>query len=61
MTQPANTFDTYDAVGIREDLSDMIYNVDPDATPFYSKSSKTKAKAVSGFLSTSLNGLLSEK
>ena len=44
MTQPANTFDTYDAVGIREDLSDMIYNVDPDATPFYSKSSKTKAK-----------------
>ena len=44
MAQPANTFDTYDAVGIREDLSDMIYNVDPDATPFYSKSSKTKAK-----------------
>ena len=44
MTQPTNTFDTYDAVGIREDLSDMIYNVDPSETPFYSKSSKTKAK-----------------
>ena len=44
MTQPANTFDTYDAVGIREDLSDMIYNVDPSETPFYSKASKTKAK-----------------
>ena len=44
MAQPANTFDTFDAVGIREDLSDMIYNVDPDATPFYSKSSRTKAK-----------------
>ena len=44
MTQPANTFDTYDAVGIREDLSDMIYSVDPSSTPFYSKSSKTKAK-----------------
>jgi len=44
MAQPANTFDTYDAVGIREDLSDMIYNVDPSDTPFYSKSSKTKAK-----------------
>ncbi len=43
MTQPANTFDTYDAVGIREDLSDMIYNVDPSETPFYSKASKTKA------------------
>ena len=44
MTQPTNTFDTYDAIGIREDLSDMIYNVDPSATPFYSKCSKTKAK-----------------
>ena len=44
MAQPANLFDTYDSVGIREDLSDMIYNVDPSATPFYSKSSKTKAK-----------------
>lgn len=44
MTQPTNLFDTYDAVGIREDLSDMIYNVDPSDTPFYSKSSKTKAK-----------------
>ena len=44
MAQPANLFDTYDSIGIREDLSDMIYNVDPSATPFYSKSSKTKAK-----------------
>ncbi len=44
MAQPANLFDTYDAVGIREDLSDMIYNVDPLDTPFYSKCSKTKAK-----------------
>ena len=44
MAQPANLFDTYDSVGIREDLSDMIYNVDPSATPFYSKCSKTKAK-----------------
>lgn len=44
MAQPANTFDTYDAIGIREDLSDMIYNVDPSDTPFYSKCGKTKAK-----------------
>ena len=44
MTQPANTFDTYDSVGIKTDLSDIIYNVDPDATPFYSKCGKTKAK-----------------
>ena len=44
MTQPANTFDTYDSVGIREDLADVIYNVDPSETPFYSKSAKTKAR-----------------
>ena len=43
MAQPTNTFDSYDAVGIREDLSDMIHNVTPEETPFYSKSRKTKA------------------
>lgn len=45
MAQPTNTFDTYDAVGIREDLSDQIYNVDPFATPLLSKFSKNKASA----------------
>ena len=44
MAQPTNTFDSYDAVGIREDLSDVIYNVSPEETPFYSKSGKTTAK-----------------
>ena len=44
MAQPTNLYDTYDSVGIREDLSDVIYNVDPFDTPFYSKSAKTKAK-----------------
>lgn len=44
MTQPANTFDSYDAVGIKEDLSDVIYNVTPEATPFYSKCRKSSAK-----------------
>jgi hypothetical protein len=29
MTQPTNTFDSYDAVGIREDLEDVIYDVSP--------------------------------
>jgi hypothetical protein len=43
MAQPTNTFDTYDAVGIREDLSDQIYNVDPFETPFLSKIAKVKA------------------
>ena len=44
MAQPTNTFDSFDAVGIREDLSDVIYNVSPEETPFYSKSGKTTAK-----------------
>ena len=44
MAQPSNTFDSYDAVGIREDLSDVIYNVSPEETPFYSKCKKTTAR-----------------
>lgn len=44
MTQPTNTFDSYDSVGIREDLSNVIYNVSPEETPFYSKAKKTSAK-----------------
>jgi len=43
MAQPTNTFDSYDAVGIREDISDVIYNVDPSTTPFFSSSKKVKA------------------
>lgn len=43
MAQPSNTFDTYDAKGIREDLSDIIYNITPDDTPFYSACKKVKA------------------
>lgn len=43
MAQPTNTFDSYDAVGAREDLSDIINNVSPSDTPFYSTASKTKA------------------
>ena len=43
MAQPSNTIDTYDQVGIREDLSDVIHNVDPDETPFYSACAKAKA------------------
>ena len=44
MAQPTNTFDTYDSVGIREDLSDVIHNISPEETPFYSKSAKKAAK-----------------
>lgn len=34
--QPTNTFDSYDAVGNREDLQDKIYMVSPEATPVMS-------------------------
>jgi len=43
MAQPTNTFDSYDAVGIREDLSDKIYDVSPEETPLYTRCKKRKA------------------
>lgn len=36
MAQPAETFDSYDAVGNREDLQDKIYMVSPEKTPIVS-------------------------
>ena len=44
MAQPSNTFDSYDAVGIREDLSDVITNISPEETPFFTKCRKTTAR-----------------
>ena len=43
MAQPSNTFDSYDAVGIREDLQNVIYDVSPEETPFYSSCKKETA------------------
>ena len=43
MAQPTNTFDSYDANGIRESLEDIIYDVSPEETPFYSACKKVKA------------------
>lgn len=40
-----NSFTTYDAAGNREDLSDIIYRVDPTDTPFTSAIAKVKATA----------------
>lgn len=45
MAQPANTFDKYDAVGNREDLSDMIFDVSPSETPILSAIKKGKASS----------------
>ena len=46
MAQPTNTFDTYDSIGEREDLSDVIYNISPTDTPFLSSAAKVQATAV---------------
>jgi hypothetical protein len=40
------TYTKYDAVGQREDLSDVIYNISPTDTPVMSSIGKTKATAV---------------
>jgi len=39
------TYQTYTAIGIREDLSDVIYNISPTETPLMSSIGKTKATA----------------
>ncbi len=43
MAQLANTFDSYDAKGIREDLENVIYDISPEETPFYSSAKKVSA------------------
>ncbi len=46
MALPTNTLATFEAVGNREDLSDVIYRIDPTDTPFMSGIEKAKASAV---------------
>ena len=43
MAQPVNTYDSYDQRGIREDLSDVIFMISPEDTPFLTACEKTKA------------------
>jgi hypothetical protein len=43
MANPVGTFQTYQAVGNREDLSNMIHNISPTDTPFQSMAKKAKA------------------
>ena len=40
------TFTAHSAIGQREDLTDIIYNISPTETPFMSSIGKTKATAV---------------
>lgn len=44
MAAPTNTFTRYDAVGVREDLSDIIYDISPVEVPLLSNIGKKKAK-----------------
>lgn len=44
MASPTNTFTSFDAVGIKEDLQDVIYDISPEETPFYSACAKVKAR-----------------
>jgi hypothetical protein len=46
MSLPTNTLATYAAIGNREDLSDVIYRIDPTDTPFISGIEREKATAV---------------
>lgn len=43
MTAPlTNTFQQFQAIGVREDLSDIIYNVSPTETPFLANAGRGK-------------------
>ena len=42
----ANTYTSYDTIGIREQLDDMIYNIAPTDTPFMSGIKKGKAQNI---------------
>src|SRR6478752_8689470 len=46
MAVPSNTFQTYQAIGNREDLSDVIYRIDPTDTPCMTAFEREKATAV---------------
>jgi len=46
MAQINNVFDTYDAQADREQLSNVIYNISPTATPFMSSIGKNSIKNV---------------
>ncbi len=46
MAQVTNAFDTYEAIGNREDLADIIYNISPTQTPFLSAVGKRQISNV---------------
>ena len=47
MAQATGTTDSYDLVGLAEDVEDVIFNISPTETPFLSKAKRKKATATS--------------
>lgn len=43
MAIATNTFTTYSAKGIREDLSNVIYNISPEDTPLFLTSARVQS------------------
>lgn len=43
MAQATGTTDTYDLVGLAEDVEDVIFNISPEETPFLSMAKRKKA------------------
>ena len=46
MAAPTNTVTTFSAIGNREDLANIIYDISPMDTPFLSQAAKSRASAV---------------
>ncbi len=43
---PTNSYETYTVIGMREDLSPVVYNIDPTDTPFMNGIARTTATQV---------------
>lgn len=46
MTVPTGTFQAHDAIGNREDLEDIVWDISSTETPFQNRIAKVKATAV---------------
>src|SRR5687768_12844994 len=46
MAVPAGTFQTHQAVGNKEEVDSIIWDIDPDETPFISMIGRDKIKSV---------------
>jgi len=46
MAAPTNTVDTFSAIGNREDLADVIYDISPGETPFLSAAPRSRATSI---------------